>query len=98
MMAQVNATQFPHKLIRVESLPEVTEAHRFVHQSSQEQAPFAFHPEEAVANRAFDIVELEESCGHGTSARQAGALRPAEPVLHEPLEAGQPFFGTSSCT
>jgi hypothetical protein len=92
MMAEVNARQFPYKLIRVKSLPEVTAADRFLHQPSQEHTPFAFHPEEAVANRAFDIVELEESCGHGTPARQAGALRPAEPVLHEQLEAWQSIF------
>ena len=35
MMAQIDPTQFPHKLIRIESLPEVTAADRFVHQPGQ---------------------------------------------------------------
>ena len=77
MMAQVNATQFPHELIRVESFAEVAAADGLVHETSQEPTPFAFHPEDAIANWTFDVVELEESRGDGTSARQAGALGPA---------------------
>ena len=50
---------------------------------SQEGSPFGFKRQKLVADRAFLIVEFEETGGYGAASGEAGAARPAEPVVDE---------------
>jgi hypothetical protein len=91
MVAEVNAAQFPDKLIDVEIAAEMAAIDGLANQAREQIAPFFFHGQDLIAHRAFDIIELEQSCGNGTSAGEPAALRPSEPALDQGLKARKPL-------
>jgi hypothetical protein len=85
VMAQVNPAQLPNELIDIQALAQVPAMDGLLNKLFQQGTPFAFHREDLISDRAFDVVEFEQSRGHGAAAREPGALSPAEPVLHQRL-------------
>jgi hypothetical protein len=93
VMTQVDAAKLPHKLVHIEIPPEMSQIYGAPNEFGQREAPLTFHLEDLAPDAALDVVELEQSCCHGTASRQPCPLRPSEPVTYESLQAGKTFVG-----
>jgi hypothetical protein len=85
VMAQVDTTQLPDKLIDVEVLTQVPLVDGVLNKLLQQATPAAFHDENLIPNRAIHIIELEQPGSHRAPTREAGSLCPTEPVVDQRL-------------
>src|ERR1700680_3776904 len=91
VMAQVDTTQLPNKLVDIHVAAQMPAIHGFLNQSLEHAAPFTFHLKNLIPDRALHIVEFEQSSRHGTASRKPGSLRPTEPLAHQRLEPRETF-------
>jgi hypothetical protein len=82
---QAESAQLPDKLLDVEVRTRVSPIDGLPHELLQQATPLAFHGENLIVHHTFRIIELEQPRSYGAPAREARALGPPEPVLHQCL-------------
>ena len=91
MMAKINAAQFPHELINVELAPQVSELNCPLNKSQQGETPCGFHFEYLVPDPPLDVIELEQTGSHRTTAWQPRPLGPSKPIPHQRAQSRKSF-------
>jgi hypothetical protein len=91
MMTKIDAAQFPHELINVQLAPQVSELNCPLNESHQRMAPCGFHLEYFVPDPPLDVVELEQTGSHRTTAWQPRPLGPSKPIPHQRAQSWKSF-------
>jgi hypothetical protein len=92
MMAEVDAAKLPNELFDIEiasKMPQIDGAPHYIDQNASE---CCLYLEDLVPHHSFDIVELEQSRCHRTSAGKARAVSPSEPVADQLAQPRESFF------
>lgn len=82
MMAEIDGTQFPNKLVHVCVFRKLAEPFGLKDIGCELLPPLSFHCRGTSANFTLDIIKLEQCAGDRTTTGKTRATPPAEPVLH----------------
>ncbi len=93
VMTEIDAAKLPHELVHIEVPTKVRKIDGAPNESGQQEAPLTFHFQDSVSDAALDVVELEQASRHWTTAGQASALSPSEPIANQRQQSGEAFFG-----
>src|SRR5258708_3503862 len=91
MMPQVDTAELPHELVNIEVAAKVPEIDCALNELGQRDAPLTFHFKDLVLGGASNAMDLKQSRRHRTSSRQAGTLRPSEPIANQRPQARKAF-------